>query len=251
MQYLNNTLTIYSFHTTITWIKGSLLNAAKRIRTEGRFEEIMEKKSFRNYAYDYLKEKILSGEYPPGRKVTISTISSELQLSNAPVREALSQLQSEGMIENVPYSGPRVPNWTRNDFYNNRLASVALYLGCYSMIRALGLREQLIQYMEEAIEAQKALTPEATALEFADTAIRVDSSFAVVLNNATVNSMFNVCRVLNYIEACSDYTSSVRDLEISIKEHVSILNAIKKDSYSDLKDALLSHLRLPNLSQNT
>lgn len=151
----------------------------------------------------------------------------------------------------MPYSGPRVPNWTRNDFYNNRLASVALYLGCFSMIRALGLREQLIRYMEDAIEEQKKLTSEASALEFANAAVQVDSSFTAVLNNATVDSMFNVCRVMNHIEACSDYNNRVRALDMSIKEHIAILDAIKKDSYSDLKDALLSHLRLPNLSQHT
>ena len=47
-----------------------------------------------------LSERILTGKYRPGDWLNESQIARELNISRIPVREALSQLQEQGLVQN-------------------------------------------------------------------------------------------------------------------------------------------------------
>lgn len=55
-----------------------------------------------------LREMILSGELPPGTKITQQLLIDQLPVSSTPVREAIRQLESEGYLECPPHLGARV-----------------------------------------------------------------------------------------------------------------------------------------------
>ncbi len=55
-----------------------------------------------------LLTRILDGTYPPGHRLVELQIAHELKTSQAPVREALCQLEAAGLIETEPYRGTRV-----------------------------------------------------------------------------------------------------------------------------------------------
>lgn len=57
------------------------------------------------YAYEYLKNKIINGEYEEGYVFLETEISEELGISRTPVREALCMLKIEGLLFNVPRKG--------------------------------------------------------------------------------------------------------------------------------------------------
>src|ERR1700720_2205812 len=46
-----------------------------------------------------IREKILSGAYPPGSQLLQDSIAAEFGSSKIPVREALLQLRSEGLVD--------------------------------------------------------------------------------------------------------------------------------------------------------
>ena len=50
------------------------------------------------HAYSYVREKILSGDFPGGMRLDPAEIGQTLGVSRMPVREALRQLDSEGLI---------------------------------------------------------------------------------------------------------------------------------------------------------
>ena len=56
-------------------------------------------------AYNFLRQKIISMELPPGMPLIEARISRELGASRTPVREALRQLASEHLIDVFPQSG--------------------------------------------------------------------------------------------------------------------------------------------------
>ena len=75
--------------------------------------------------YQTLREKILQGEYKPGRKFNIDQIARDLGVSNTPIREALARLERLGLVEMVPYCGPKIKRLNAahlKDIYDVRIA---------------------------------------------------------------------------------------------------------------------------------
>jgi len=65
--------------------------------------------------YEYLREQIINGTYPPGRRMTLADLSGELGLSHMPVREALLKLEREGLLVSEPHKGMRVVRLSLKD----------------------------------------------------------------------------------------------------------------------------------------
>ncbi len=59
-------------------------------------------------AYIFVREQILSGAYAAGQKVNPNDVAKELGISRMPVREALRQLDSEGLVTIRPNRGAEV-----------------------------------------------------------------------------------------------------------------------------------------------
>lgn len=56
-------------------------------------------------AYAEVRKLILGGEVRPGQRLSHRSLARDLGLSRSPVREALLQLEAEGLIEHRPQSG--------------------------------------------------------------------------------------------------------------------------------------------------
>jgi DNA-binding GntR family transcriptional regulator len=64
---------------------------------------------------ELLLERILKGELQPGDRIVELQIAQEFGTSQAPVREALSELQSLGFVVYEPYRGTRVRRITEEE----------------------------------------------------------------------------------------------------------------------------------------
>ena len=49
-------------------------------------------------AYHWIKERIARQEFAPGYRLVLGTIAGELDMSVVPVREAIRQLEAEGLV---------------------------------------------------------------------------------------------------------------------------------------------------------
>ncbi|WP_163528925.1 GntR family transcriptional regulator [Halobacillus ihumii] len=65
-------------------------------------------------AYEYIKKAILHGEFPPKMRLTEEFLANKLQISRTPIREALKQLESEGLTVSMK-RGVRVRHFTKQD----------------------------------------------------------------------------------------------------------------------------------------
>src|SRR5512145_2010478 len=59
----------------------------------------------RERAKDVILQRIVSGEYEPGARLVETRIAQELGVSQAPVREALRDLEQLGCIVHEPFRG--------------------------------------------------------------------------------------------------------------------------------------------------
>ncbi len=57
------------------------------------------------FAYEKIKEDIMTGTYNQGEKLSVNKIAESLNISPTPVKVALNRLASEGFIEVVPRHG--------------------------------------------------------------------------------------------------------------------------------------------------
>ena len=69
-------------------------------------------------SYEYIREKLASGEYPPGKQLVNRTLAEEIGVSVIPVREAINRLSSEGLVDHVPGAGAYVRKTSRQDLNN-------------------------------------------------------------------------------------------------------------------------------------
>lgn len=56
-------------------------------------------------AYHEIKRRIVGAEYGAGNVVSVQTLSTELQMSRTPIRDALIRLEKEGLVKLLPRQG--------------------------------------------------------------------------------------------------------------------------------------------------
>ena len=75
--------------------------------------------------YQTLRIQILKGDYEEGQKFNIDQLARDLGVSNTPVREAMSRLEQIGLVEIIPYCGPKIKRLNVSqltDLYEVRIA---------------------------------------------------------------------------------------------------------------------------------
>jgi DNA-binding GntR family transcriptional regulator len=83
-----------------------------------------------------LRTAIISGRFEPGDRLIESTLSAQLGTSRGPVREALRQLENEGLVMSFPYRGAVVLG-VSDEEVQEVLIPIRLTLERYSWARAL------------------------------------------------------------------------------------------------------------------
>ena len=71
--------------------------------------------NLREQIKDVMLQRIVSGAYPPGARLVETRIAQELGVSQAPVREALRDLEQLGCIVHEPFRGCSVRAFSANE----------------------------------------------------------------------------------------------------------------------------------------
>lgn len=80
-----------------------------------------------------LREAIFSGELAPGSRLVERKLAERLGTSHIPVREALTRLTQEGLVERLPHRGARVAALTRRDL--DEISSLRTLLEQFAVVR--------------------------------------------------------------------------------------------------------------------
>ena len=112
--------------------------------------EVTDKYSLRGRVFHKLREDILSGKYSEHEELKEVTIGAELGVSRTPVREALRQLELEGLVSIVPNKGAYVTGISQKDVHDiyvirSYLEGLAARWACERMT------QEEIEHMEEIV----------------------------------------------------------------------------------------------------
>ncbi|MDA1000228.1 MAG: GntR family transcriptional regulator [bacterium] len=141
------------------------------------------KNSLTEKAYRFLEEQIVEMRAGPGERISEAETARQLQISRGPVREALRQLESIGIVHRVANRGVRVANFEEKeleelDTLRNHLLALAGRLAAENATSGhLDKMKKIIVKMSPAVEAEDFSTYSALNIQFHD-----------LLNEATGNT---------------------------------------------------------------
>ncbi len=81
-------------------------------------QEVTDKYSLRGRVFNRIREDILNGKYSDHEELKEVAIGEELGVSRTPVREALRQLELEGLIQIIPNKGAYVVGISAKDVHD-------------------------------------------------------------------------------------------------------------------------------------
>lgn len=112
-------------------------------------------RTLRENVSDEIRMKILSGELVPGARIVEQELASEFGISRGPVREALRQLEEEGLVEYTRNAGCSVRQIGPEDIYeiyymraNYEMMAVKLY-GKAFPAETLGRMQRILNQMTQ------------------------------------------------------------------------------------------------------
>lgn len=74
-------------------------------------------KGLKNRAYEMIKKRVITCEYPPDTLLNEAQLAESLGFSRTPTREAIIQLESEGFLRVIPKKGILVTPITPSEIY--------------------------------------------------------------------------------------------------------------------------------------
>ncbi len=194
-----------------------------------------------NYAYQRIKEKILSGEFPPEKELSEKELQDALDVSRTPIREAIQMLQREGFIiihprKNIIVSPITVELLT--EIYDARIMLEPLLFK-----RACGKVSD-----EKLMEFRRALTspPENMRAEEQCSYYNIiDKEFhRCVLPYANNRFLAEAMSgVLDHEERLRNTLFNIKTNDTVVEEHVSIINALLERAEDTLDEKVLIHVQ--------
>ena len=183
---------------------------------------------------ELLLERILKGELQPGDRLVELQIAQELGTSQAPVREALRELQSLGFVEHEPYRGTRVRGITEGE-----LAEIYPVRAALEELAAQEAASKLDGKVEELEREFEAMREAADRDDLQDLAAH-DATFHRLIVEAAGNKvLLDTWRTLR-VEARVVITALKTDIDLHelAELHRPLLEALKEGSPEKAGSAL-------------
>lgn len=135
------------------------------------FGPIRTQKTLKDTASALLTEKILSGAIRPGERLNESELSRQLNISRAPIREALQQLLEQGIVVNVARRGMFVVSLDQVDIQKINSLRLVLESEALRLSRRLA-NAQGIQRLTRLVAKMESMEPAPTS-----DSVRIDIEF--------------------------------------------------------------------------
>ncbi|BCK00350.1 GntR family transcriptional regulator [Anaerocolumna chitinilytica] len=208
--------------------------------------ENTDKYSLRGRVFTKIREDILAGRYKQNDELKEASIGQELGVSRTPVREALRQLELEGLVNIIPNKGAYVNEISEKDIHD--IYIIRSYLeGLCAKWACEYITQEQIDELEEVVY----LSEFHAKKEHHEQIVELDNKFHQLIYEAS-NS-----KILNHI--LSDfhhYVQRIRKITLasdlraanSNKEHNAILDAIRQRDGE--KAEMLAHEHIMSTIRN-
>ena len=212
--------------------------------------------SQKDRAYAHLREKMLTGGLEAGARLSEVTLAREIGVSRTPVREAMTQLEVEGLIEQIPRLGSFVRKLERREL--EELYEIREALEGLATAKAAEriTPDQLKQLQDlcdhQLVMARKARVPGATDdPDFIKQWVMTDVAFHMLLLHASgsgrVSKIVSDFRIMTNIcghNRVSPEESLFASFSRTWGEHTRIVRALRERDAGRARHLMERHIRL-------
>lgn len=183
-------------------------------------------KTLRESIVEEIRLRIANQELPPGTKIVEMELAKEFETSRAPIREALRQLENEGLIEYVRNAGCSVKDITIRDAYEIYLMRSNYEIMAVKIVNG-NIPEETIANMERILEKMKTLDED----HYLDV-FRLDNALHAELMKMThLPRLYKTWETLNYGNVITSYTKKLEKdkvIERQFPIHKELVDACKE-----------------------
>ncbi len=214
-----------------------MTTAAGRTATAPPTERVL----LKDRAYERLKDKIVRGEFEPGRFLSERRLAAELAMSKTPVRSAIERLESEGLVRVSPQQGIVVAEVSLSEIID--LFEVRTALESFVVLQLAGtLTPERLRQLHENLDRQVEAAESGDVVEN----MRLDTGYHFLLcefqgNREITRVMWRMRDRLGRIIIGVLRQRPQRMLE-SVEEHRAVVEAIAEGRGVEAADAMRSHL---------
>ncbi|MGN7285857.1 GntR family transcriptional regulator [Shouchella rhizosphaerae] len=192
---------------------------------------------------DAIREAIVLSDYKPGEKLSEAQLAEYYQVSRTPIREALKQLDREGLVTIIPRVGTCVTKPTLeeiNELFELKEMMEGLGAGAFAnriTDAEVNVLEKLVHQMETAVAER----------DF-DSYVAANQDFHKSILEGSKNSKLKyfLNLLLNQMPFRSYVHLSIQAperIEKSLEEHRMILNALKDRNQIEAEQAMKIHVK--------
>ncbi|HWL09708.1 MAG TPA: GntR family transcriptional regulator [Planctomicrobium sp.] len=204
------------------------------------------------FAYERLRAMFREHRIRPGMKISETKLAKELGMSRTPIREAIRQLQNEGLLYQVPQSGTYVSQPGRREIaeiYDVRLAlevqAVAKAiprLRHEDLDRLVKLYQEMHDHVVRFRESGE-MTMEGESLrQF----LAADMAFHLVIfeaaDNRTAIKIYTDVQMRNRAFGDHSHRRDLRHLNSVLQSHSDILRAFQRQDVNAAKESMAQHI---------
>ena len=199
-------------------------------------------RTLRENIVEEIREKILNQELPPGMRIVEQDISDEFGVSRGPIREALRQLEQEGMIEYTRNVGCSVKKITLAD-----IREIYLLSSTYEMLAVRSydgnFSDSDIEKMDKILEQMAYLNePDYTYIVSLDCMLH-----SIFVEKTGMPRLKKAWRDLNYGNILSCYAGN-QDVNVVAKRqypiHKELVDVCRTRNTENICDAISKHYML-------
>jgi DNA-binding GntR family transcriptional regulator len=195
--------------------------------------------NLREQIKDVILQRILDGEYPSGARIVETRIAQELGVSQAPVREALRDLEQLGCIVHEPFRGCSVRAFSADELLEAFPVRAALE-ALAARLAADRITEPELLQLAELLDTMRA----AARRDDAHGQSQANASFHATIVRAARNATLE--RQWSFLEPFSRTYISVSQPGLNLlalsERHVPILEALRARDADAAADAMHRHL---------
>lgn len=192
-------------------------------------------------AYDYIKEKIISGEYPPMTDLSEDKLQKELNISRTPVREAILRLEKEDFVYVYPRKGTIITDVTQDlieDIYQvRRLIEPEMVVSTMHLVDKGWLEDMRRRFLEP----DPGLKGEQLRRYYIDLDTELHSHIMAGCPNRYMRRMMKNIYDQNQRLRIACSRADAED-DRTTEEHVAIVDALLKGDRKELEEAVAAHL---------